>query len=264
MTGRSLISITALLVITLAAAGCKPAPQPDREIMYQVSSISTIMQGVYEGSMALGDLRRYGDFGLGTFDALDGEMIELDGKFYQVKVDGTVVNVPDVLTTPFAAVTYFDTDKTYTLDRPADLPVLQTYIDSLLPSRNLFYAVRVDGVFSSMKINSTPAQVKPYLPLTNAIKDQQVSEFSNVEGTMVGFICPPYVDGVNVPGYYFHFIDKERKRGGHVLACTTSDVRINIDNKAGLIMALPDSRGLYKVDPGRPLPEGLKQVEPGK
>jgi hypothetical protein len=30
-------------------------------------------------------LARHGDFGLGTFDALDGEMIAIDGTFYQIK-----------------------------------------------------------------------------------------------------------------------------------------------------------------------------------
>jgi len=35
-----------------------------------------------------GELKRNGDFGIGTFNALDGEMIGLDGAFYQIKVDG--------------------------------------------------------------------------------------------------------------------------------------------------------------------------------
>jgi acetolactate decarboxylase len=264
MSGRSLIAATTLLVITLAAAGCRPALQADRDTLYQVSSISALMQGVYEGSMAVGDLHRYGDFGLGTFEALDGEMVELDGKFFQVKVDGTVVAVPDSIKTPFAAVTFFDYDKSYTLDRPVDLPGLQTYIDSLLPSLNLFYAVRIDGVFSNMETRSVPVQVKPYMPLTEAIKGQQVSEFSDVEGTMIGFRCPPYVDGVNVPGYHFHFLDKERKRGGHVLACTTSDITINIDNTASMIMALPETASFYRVNLDKAAAEALKQVEQGK
>jgi len=264
MTKRSLITAIALLIVTLVAVGCRQAPQIDREILYQVSSISALMEGVYEDSMALGDLRKYGDFGLGTFEALDGEMVELDGKFYQVKLDGTVAAVPDRLKTPFAAVTFFDNDKSYTLDRPVDLTGLQTYIDSLLPSRNLFYAVRVDGVFSNIKTSSVRAQSVPHLTLTEATESQQVSEFLDVEGTMIGFICPPYVDGVNVPGYHFHFLDKERKRGGHVLACTTSDVRITIDKTAGLIMALPETASFYKADLDNAVSEELKQVEQGK
>jgi acetolactate decarboxylase len=264
MNKSSLIMAAVVLVATLAAAGCRPALQSDRDTLYQVSSISALMQGVYEGSVTVGDLRKYGDFGLGTFDALDGEMVELDGKFYQVKLDGTVLAVPDSLKTPFAAVTFFDNDKSYTLDRPVDLSGLQTCIDSLLPSLNLFYAVRVDGVFSYMKTRSVPPQSLPYLPLADAVKGQQVSEFRDVEGTMIGFRCPPYVDGVNVPGYHFHFLDKERKRGGHVLDCSASDVSINIDNTASMIMALPETAGFYRVDLGKAAAEALKKVEQGK
>jgi acetolactate decarboxylase len=264
MNRKSLIAAIALLVVTLATFGCRPALQPDRDTFFQVSSISALMQGVYEGSMAAGDLRRYGDFGLGTFEALEGEMVELDGKFYQFKSDGTVVAVPDSFKTPFASVTFFDYDRAYTLDRPVDLPGLQAYIDSLMPSPNLFYAVRIDGVFSNMKTCSVPAQGRPYLPLTNAVKGQQVSEFSNVEGTMIGFRCPPYIDGVNVPGYHFHFLDKEHKRGGHVLECATSAVTINIDSMASMIMALPETAGFYMVDLSKSASERLKQVEQGK
>jgi acetolactate decarboxylase len=81
---------------------------------------------------------------------------------------------------------------------------------------------------------------------------------------MIGFRCPPYVDGVNVPGYHFHFLDKEHKTGGHVLECTTSDVTINIDNTASMIMALPETAGFYMVDLSKSASEGLKQVEQGK
>jgi len=264
MNKAGLVTVAGLLTVMSAIEGCRPALQTDRDTLYQVSSISALMQGVYEGSMALGDLRNYGDFGLGTLEALDGEMVELDGKFYQIKVDGTVVAVSDDRKTPFATVTFFDYGKSYTLDNPLDLPGLQTYLDSLLPSQNLFYAVRIDGVFSDMKTCSVPAQAIPYLPLIDAVKGQQISEFENVEGTMIGFRCPPYIGGVNVPGYHFHFLDKDRKRGGHVLACTTSYVRISIDKTAGMIMDLPETASFYRVDLGKSVAEGLKQMEQGK
>ena len=33
--------------------------------------------------------------GLGTFEGLDGEMVVLDGRIYQAKGDGTVLEAPD-------------------------------------------------------------------------------------------------------------------------------------------------------------------------
>ncbi len=262
---RYLLLIAVISLSCLAVtAGCSPAMQVDRDTLFQTSTIGALMKGVYEGQMTLGDLRHYGDFGLGTLEALDGEMVELDGKFYQVKLDGSVRPVPDTIKTPFAAVTFFDNDKAVNLDRQVDLNGLQSYIDTLLPGVNLFYAVRIDGKFSYMKTRSVPAQVIPYPLLTDAVKGQQVLEFRDVEGTMIGFRCPPYIEGVNVPGYHFHFLDKDRKQGGHVLECTTSDVKIVIDNTASMIMALPDTPGFNKLNLGKGEPEGLKQVEQGK
>jgi len=259
-----LIAPVLLITFLMSVAGCNPAIQADRDILYQASTIGALMKGIYEGQVTLGELRPYGDFGLGTFEALDGEMVELDGKFYQVKLDGSVHAVADSVKTPFAAVTFFDNDKAVNLERQVDLNGLQSFIDTLLPGVNLFYAVRIDGKFSYMKTRSVPAQIQPYPLLTDAIKGQQVLEFKDVEGTMIGFRCPPYIEGVNVPGYHFHFLDKDRKQGGHVLECTTYDVKIVVDKTAGMIMALPDTPGFNALNFGAGSVEGLKQVEQGK
>ena len=62
----------------------------DREVLYQVSTIDALMQGVFDGVQPVGEIRKHGDFGIGTFDALDGEMIVLDGVVYQAKADGHI------------------------------------------------------------------------------------------------------------------------------------------------------------------------------
>ena len=62
----------------------------DREVLYQVSTIDALMQGVFDGVQPVGEIRKHGDFGIGTFDALDGEMIVLDGVVYQAKADGQI------------------------------------------------------------------------------------------------------------------------------------------------------------------------------
>jgi acetolactate decarboxylase len=52
---------------------------------------------------------------LGTVNYLDGEMIGLDGKFYQVKADGVASIIPDAIVSPFATVTFFKPEKLITL-----------------------------------------------------------------------------------------------------------------------------------------------------
>jgi acetolactate decarboxylase len=254
---------TVILLVTLLA-GCSPAIRGDRDTIYQVSTISALMQGVFNGEVTVGQLRTYGDVGVGTFQDLNGEMIVLDGKVYRARLDGSMETVPDDTRVPFAEVTFFDNDRIYTIDKPQDINGLQAYIDSVLPTLNVFYAIKVEGKFSYVKTRSVPIQQKPYVTLAEAVKGQQVSEFKDVEGTMIGFRCPPYVEGVNVPGYHFHFINKERTRGGHVLDIKIASVKAIVDDTANLIMQLPDNSEFIKARLGGGAPEGLKQVEQGK
>ena len=244
------VILASALIIIAALEGCRPAIQADRDTLFQVSTISALMQGVYDGGMTLGELRPYGDFGIGTF--------------YRAQLDGSIINVPDDTRTPFAEVTFLDNDVIVSPDKSMNLGQMQAYIDSLLPSLNLFYAIKVEGQFSYMKTRSVPAQSQPYPTLTEAVKNQQVTESHDIEGTMIGFRCPPYIDGVNIPGYHLHFIDKDLKKGGHVLDCQTSDIKIIIDNTANFIMELPGNKHFYQVNLGQSDQQGLNQVEKGK
>ena len=61
------------------------------------------------------------------------------------------------------------------------------------------------------------ARAPPYRPLTEVVADQHVFELAEVAGTMLGFRFPAYVEGIEVAGYHLHFIDEDRRRGGHVL-----------------------------------------------
>ena len=56
------------------------AQHPD-SVIYQTSLMSALLSGVYEGNTTIADLLTHGDFGLGTFNELDGELIALAAKF---------------------------------------------------------------------------------------------------------------------------------------------------------------------------------------
>jgi acetolactate decarboxylase len=85
--------------------------------------------------------------GLGTFEGLDGEMVVLDGHFFQVRSDGSVREVQDNVLSPFAAMTAFSAEQAITVDYCPDLSHLTPHIDALRSSDNFFYALRVDGTF---------------------------------------------------------------------------------------------------------------------
>ena len=228
----------------LLAAGCGR----QREVLFQTSTIPALMAGVYDGRMTCAELKTHGDTGLGTFNALDGEMVVLDGVVYQVRGDGTAHAAPDDARTPFAAVTFFEADRTDRAADPMTLDDLTKHIDGMLPSRNLPFAVRVRGRFRYVRTRSVPRQRRPYPRLLDVVKNQPLFEFREVSGTLVGFRMPEYVEGINVPGYHLHFLTADRTAGGHVLDLVTDKVTIEIDSCRSIFVALPEKGDFDDAD----------------
>lgn len=250
MGKRFLVFCFLFVILVLTMFGCRPIQETagNREVLYQYSTLVSLMEGVYDGEMTFLELGEHGDFGLGTFNTLDGEMIAIDGQFYQVKADGIAYPVDGEMKTPFSVVTFFDADRTITVDESMDCEQFKTYLDSLLPTVNIPYAIKVEGTFEYIKTRSVPAQGEPYPRLVQVLETQPTFEFSNVEGEIVGFRLPGYVDGANAPGYHFHFINQNRDAGGHLLECRLSQVRVEIDNTGEWYTVLPEDAAFYGVD----------------
>jgi len=220
----------------------------EHDVLFQVSTIDALLQGLYDGEVTFRDLGEHGDFGIGTFQALDGEMVALDGEFYQIRSDGSCHAVKGATRTPFAAVTFFEPDLRLSVDQSMEYGELETFLTDALPTGNIFYAVKVTGEFEYVKARSVPKQEKPYPLLVDVVTFQPTFEFEDARGTLVGFRCPAYVKGINVPGYHLHFIDEKRQSGGHVLECRVRQATIEIDLTPGFEMVLPDSRAFYELD----------------
>jgi acetolactate decarboxylase len=239
-----------------------PAVSQDRDTLYQVSTIDALMQGSFDGTEPVGTTLKHGDFGIGTFDGLDGEMIVLDGKIYQAKADGRVYAVPDSATTPFATVTYFSTDIVDTTDRRMNYSELSSALAKKLPTRNMVYAVKVHGTFPVMKVRAIPKQQEPYPMLSNASQSQSVYTYTNATGTIVGFYTPVLFEGLNVPGYHLHFISDDRNTGWHILDMTAdAGTTVEYDITQGFAMTLPTSGTFTGVDLSQNLSAALAKVE---
>ena len=107
--------------------------------------MSALMAGIYEGEATYGQIRKYGDFGLGTFNDLDGEMVGFDGTFYQLRSDGSARPVTDDQRTPFAVVTFFQPEQELNVVQPMTNSDLMATLEKATDA-NLFSAVRVDGI----------------------------------------------------------------------------------------------------------------------
>ena len=256
---RQAVWLMAILAAALAA-GC--AERAERDVLFQTATLGALVEGVYDGNLAVGELKKHGDLGLGTFDALDGEMVMLDGRVYRIGADGKAEEVADEETTPFATVTFFEADHTGSLEGPFDLAHLEEMLDKVLPTKNIPYAVRIEGTFARLKTRSVPRQTPPYLPLTAAVANQTVFTYAGANGTIVGFTMPQFFAGLNVPGYHLHFISDDKKTGGHILDMTVpADASAELDITPGFHMILPESGQFAGTDLTKNMQADLAKVE---
>ena len=229
--------------------------------LFQTSTIEALLDGNYEGDVSFAELEERGDFGLGTFDALDGEMIALDGGFYQVRADGRAYAIDGRARTPFAVVTFFEPNLSETLAAPMDFGTFRARLHLLVGGEASCYAVRVEGHFDYVKTRSVPRQRKPYPPLAEVVKHQPTFELHDVAGSLVGFRFPRYAQGLNVAGYHFHFITADRSAGGHVLEFRLARGELRLDSEADLRLELPPSVDLPVPDPTAAKRETLDRIE---
>ena len=227
-------------------ASHQAAPKP--ATAFQFSTLPALSLGLYEGEMSFGDLLKHGNFGLGTFDALDGELVILAGKAWRVRADGHVSPVANQATTPFAVVTRFAPDHTLKVAHPVKYAALRQQIEQLLPTKNAAYAVEISGTFVDIKLRSVPRQIKPYRPLAEVVKTQSVWDLKKVRGTLVGFQFPAYMAGVNLADLHFHFLTDDRKHGGHMLDCELQEGQIRIETLRGFEMELPSGTHFDRAD----------------
>ena len=231
----------------------------------QWSTIDALLKGYYDGVATLGEVKRHGDFGLGTFEALDGELVLLDGKVYQVDGTGTVHEPSDEVRTPFAAAVVFKAEIEVELPAGLTLEQVQARVDAALPTPNVFYAVKVSGVFEEVRTRSVGRQQKPYPPLAEVVKTQALFTMKKTSGTLVGLKCPAFSKSVNVPGHHFHFLADDRKSGGHVLGLVTGEgVRASVTVVRNFAMKLPSAAGFDALDLSGDRSKELHAVESGR
>lgn len=251
--------IVAVIGVCFLLLGCAA---PSQDTVFQASTIDALLAGVYDGDISCRSLLGKGDFGIGTFDGLDGEMVLLDGEMYQVKADGKVYRPSLETKTPFATVCKFTPDATIPVAPGSDFEAIENMLNDAAPNQNLFYAIRISGHFRSMKTRSVPSQQKPYPPLQEVTKNQPEFTMENVSGTIVGFRCPAYVKGINVPGYHLHFISSDGMKGGHILSFETEHGQCELDAMDQYALSLPvNSPEFAGIDMTRDRSKELQDVE---
>ena len=221
--------------------------------LFQRSTIGALLAGIFDGDATVAELLRHGDFGLGTFNALDGEMIVLDGVCYQLGSDGTATVVGGHKLTPFAAVTTFVAEHSIPVDARLDHLQVNELINRAARSRNLTMAVRITGRFSHVLTRTVSAQHKPYPSLEEAGRGETEVTFAHTEGTILGFRTPEFEHSIGVAGFHLHFLDADRSAGGHILDFRLDTGTIEVMEITEIHLSLPKHGAFLRAnldDPG--------------
>lgn len=261
--------LTTLIIITLSlvAFGQTAAYSASGRTFYQVALLQSLMLGKYEGSVTVAELKKHGDFGLGTFNNLNGEMIVLDGHVYQVLGNGTVKEADDNDTVPFASVSFFDTDSRIKINSVKNVNELKDSLNAEIQKsgENYFYFVRIPVTAKKLRVRSEYAQQKPYRALDKVMEtDQTIFNYKDIRGDVVAIYCPAYMSQLNAYGWHFHFISKDKKVGGHLLDIAFANAEAIFDKVNNAEMNLPNDDAFANMGVTKDLDHAIKQVETGQ
>ncbi len=215
--------------------------------IFQVSTTGALVQGVYQGCTRVRDLKAHGDFGLGTYEDLDGELVMLDGHCFRATAEGVTREVNDDRFVPFAVITRFETDRKESVLDIDSLASLERKMDVFRSSENIFTGIKLDGVFDKLDLRAA-CKAAAGEDLVTATSHQSEFHLENVEGTLVGFWTPAYARTLNVSGYHLHFISADRKQGGHLLNLNTRELSAALHFETDFHMAIPETQAFLEAD----------------
>ena len=234
--------------------------KPRDSLLYICAPLNALVEGIYEENIHFEEVLKHGNFGIGTFDDLDGEMLLLDGAIYQITADGRVNRIVQPAATPYAIVTYFHPTLFAELDGETPYGRFLEWLNGLLPSPNIFCAIRIEGDFARVRARSVPKQAN-YRPLADVVTEQSNFHFEDIRGTLAGFYTPNFMSSLSVPGHHLHFLSSDFSSGGHLIACTPRKIRASIQPIHRLELNMPLTRDYLKLDFHRDIGKDIDKIE---
>jgi acetolactate decarboxylase len=261
---KGFIGFVSLMHFIPYGAMAAAAENVEKNKLFHVSTMSALAQGVYDGDYRYQELMQHGDSGLGTFEGLDGEMVAIDGQFFQIKASGQLSRVSKTQIVPFAEVVYFSPSIFKTLNNVPNYASLYQLIETL-PNKNIPYMIRIEGTFSKLVMRSFYKQKKPYPPLAQAAKGEAIFKMNDTKGTIIGFWFPEYWGGIAVPGFHLHFVTEDRRIGGHILELSFHEAKASLAPLHQISIHLPEIDSFAKANlSADELHSSIEKAEGGK
>ena len=233
----------------------------ERTKFTQISLFSVLLGGRYGGIVTLAEVKRYGDMAIATMDRLDGEVQMIDGVVYQACSDGRIYLPGDGETIPFGTICDFRAEESLNLENIPSYELFEGHMGKLFPQENIPLAIRVTGNFRRMKVRVVARQERDGVGLADAAKNEALFDLADCSGDLVGFRLPEYLRGVNAPGWHLHFMDAERRRGGHVVNFSLLAGEVRVCHADDFQIRLPEPEVFAAFDPNRDWSKELKRAE---
>ncbi|MCF0229587.1 MAG: acetolactate decarboxylase [Parasporobacterium sp.] len=240
--------------------------EKDRHTLYQLALFQSVALGEYYGASTVGEFKSHGDFGMGIFEGVNGELVMLDGVVYQALHDGSVICPPDDTPIPYGNAAFFEADidcgniTAGSMDELAE--ILDRYVNE--NGRNQFYFAKVAGHFSHVTVRSELKQEEPYRMLNIALRtDQRKYEYEDIDGTIIGLYCPDYMQSMNAPGWHFHFVSYDGTKAGHMTEAAPSVCRAELNRMSRFTVDIPDTDSFNRRDLGKDLMSAIREAESG-
>lgn len=239
-------------------------PLNHNNILYQYGIADSFVGGLFEATLPLSELKKHGDFGIGAPGLLDGELIVYNGRAYQTQATGKTSLVPDSFKTALAFVTFFKADTTFHIHAAENQKEALAQLEQYVNQKNAAYAVKISGNFKYLKTRAFPPYTqKPYPPLATLLDRQKFFDIRNTAGVIVGYKLPPYLNGLSVEGYHFHFLSDSKDQGGHVLDFAGTDLTVEIARIKNFSLEIPQDEEFMKYNFKSTVHGDLEQVEKG-
>ena len=228
----------------------------------QVSLFSILLIGRYGGVLSVADVKKLGNMAIATMDRLDGEMQMIDGVVYQACADGHVYLPKDDATIPYGTIADFRAEQSVKI---CDVPSYEAFEEQMAiccPMENIPLAIHFTGTFKRMKVRAVARQEKDGVGLAEAAKNEAIFDLQDTSGDLVGFRLPSYVKGVNAPGWHLHFVDTERRHGGHVVNFSLTEGELRTCYANDFQIRLPDDPAVLSgLDLAKDWSHDLKKAE---
>src|SRR5688500_3037363 len=173
-----------------------PSPVPGAAVT-QFAVIDALLAGAYESGLRVAEARSSVDIGHGFVDHLGREVVNLNREELACMLVRPPAALDDHDILPFAIVCRFPDVPRVGLGEQ-DFAGFAESVEGALTSRNLFHAVRFDGVLSEVRVRVTPRQHHPFPRLAEVTSQQFETVARDIRGTVVGFWTPAIYQGIAV------------------------------------------------------------------